>query len=139
VGYRDVVLKAAQEVEDAQVELLGAQKAMVFEEAAVDAASRAVELALASYEEGATDYQRVLDAQRSLLQEQVSLTQTTASVATNMIALYKALGGGWELRQGQPFVPESTQRLMKERTDWGDVLSQPRSPERERAPAAGKP
>ena len=69
-----------------------------------------------------TDYQRVLDAQRSLLQQQNSLAQTRSSVATNLIALYKALGGGWELRQGQPVVPERTQNEMKERTNWGDML-----------------
>ena len=59
------------------------------------------------YREGAVDYQRVLDAQRSLLQQQNSLAQTRSSVATNLIALYKALGGGWELRQGEPVVPEA--------------------------------
>jgi len=37
------------------------------------------------------DYQRVLDAQRSLLQQQNSLAQTRSSIATNLIALYKAL------------------------------------------------
>ncbi len=133
VTYRDVVLRAAQEVEDAQTGFLNAQKAMTLEENAVAAAKRSVELAVVAYQEGATDFQRVLDAQRSLLQEQTNLTQTTASVATNLIALYKALGGGWELRQGQPVVPEPTQREMKKRTNWGDVLSQPRSPEHERS------
>ncbi len=52
-----------------------------------------------------------------------------------MIALYKALGGGWELRQGQPVVPAETQREMKERTNWGDLLSQPRAPETTENPA----
>ena len=52
------------------------------------------------YREGAVDYQRVLDAQRSLLQQQNNLAQSRSSVATNLIALYKALGGGWEARAG---------------------------------------
>jgi hypothetical protein len=88
-----------------------------------------VEQALVQYREGATDYQRVLDAQRSLLEQQNSLAQTASSVATNLVALYKALGGGWEARQGQPFVPVETQQQMKQRTYWGEVLSQPRAPE----------
>ena len=76
VNYRDTVLKAAQEVEDALAGFLNAQEAMVFEQNAVTAAQRSVELALVQYREGAVDYQRVLDAQRSLLQQQNSLAQT---------------------------------------------------------------
>jgi NodT family efflux transporter outer membrane factor (OMF) lipoprotein len=125
VNYRDAVLRAAQEAEDALTGFLNAQEAMVFSEGSVKAAQRSVEIALVQYREGAVDYQRVLDAERSLLQEQNSLAQTRSSIATNLIALYKALGGGWELRQGQPIVPETTQNEMKDRTNWGDLLSPP--------------
>jgi NodT family efflux transporter outer membrane factor (OMF) lipoprotein len=138
VAYRDIVLKAAQEAEDAMVGFLNAQDAMVFEQNAVTSAKRSVELALVQYREGATDFQRVLDAQRSLLQEQNSVAQTTSSVATNLVALYKALGGGWEVRADQPVVPVETQGEMKARTYWGDTLSQPRGPETASAPPAGK-
>jgi NodT family efflux transporter outer membrane factor (OMF) lipoprotein len=103
VNYRDTVLKAAQEVEDALAGFLEAQDALTFEQNAVTSAQRSVELSVVAYREGATDYQRVLDAQRSLLQQQNNLAQTTSSVATNLIALYKALGGGWEVRQ--PITP----------------------------------
>ena len=51
-------------------------------------------------------------------------------MTVNLIALYKALGGGWEMREGQPFVPEPMQHEMKERTNWGDMLSEPRGPEK---------
>ena len=90
---------------------------------AVTAARRSVELAFVQYREGAVDYQRVLDAQRSLLAgaEQAGPDALRRS-RTNLIALYKALGGGWELRQGQPVVPDSTRNEMKERTNWGDLL-----------------
>ena len=108
VAYRDTVLRAAQEVEDAISGYLRSQETLVFDQNAETAARRSVELALVQYREGASDYQRVLDAQRSLLEQQNSLAQTTSSVATNLVALYKALGGGWEARQGQPFrVPET--------------------------------
>jgi len=80
------------------------------------------------YREGAVDYQRVLDAQRSLLQAENELTQTRSSIATNRIALYKALGGGWELRAGQPVIPDSTQAEMQKRTNWGKNLSTPPAP-----------
>jgi outer membrane protein TolC len=123
------VLRAAQEVEDALAGFLNAQRAQTSEQKAVTAALRAVELSLVQYREGAADYQRVLDAERSLLQEQNRSAEQTSSVATNLVALYKALGGGWEVRGGQPVVPVETESEMKSRTYWGDTLSQPRPPE----------
>jgi outer membrane protein TolC len=128
VNYKNTVLKAAQEVEDALVGFLNAKQASVFEERSVDAALRSTELALIEYQEGAVDYQRVVDAQRVLLQQQTSLAQTRSSIAISLIALYKALGGGWQLRQGRPIVPERMKKEMKARTDWGDLLSEPRPP-----------
>jgi outer membrane protein TolC len=127
VDYQDTVLRAAQEVEDGLAGYLRAQEATAFAQNAVVGAQRSVELAFIQYREGAVDYQRVLDAQRSLLQEQNSLARTRSSVATNLIAVYKALGGGWEMRQGQPFVPESTQVEMQRRTNWGDAFEKPPS------------
>ncbi len=129
VSYRDTVLKAAQEVEDALAGYVNAGQSAVFQQKAVASSRRAVEIAMAEYREGATDYQRVVDAQRSLLTQQNNLAQTSSAVTTSLIALYKALGGGWEPFQGQPFVPPETQTEMKARTDWGDMLSQPRKPE----------
>jgi NodT family efflux transporter outer membrane factor (OMF) lipoprotein len=139
VSYRNTVLNAAQEVEDALAGFLRAEEAKAFEQGAVQAAARSVQLSLIMYREGAADYTRVLDAQRALLDQENSLTQTTSSVATNLIALYKALGGGWELRDGQPFVPDATQAEMKARTNWGDVLSEPRKPEKTQNPPPAKP
>jgi NodT family efflux transporter outer membrane factor (OMF) lipoprotein len=138
VGYRDTVLRAVQEVEDALVGFVKAREAVVLEQRSVAAAQRSVELAVVQYREGATDYQRVLDAQRSLLAQQNSLVQATSSVATSVVALYKALGGGWELRQGESIVPARTQDEMKKRTDWGDLLSEPSRPEAKGKPRPGR-
>ncbi|WP_164018570.1 efflux transporter outer membrane subunit [Pyxidicoccus trucidator] len=138
VNYRNTVLKAAQEVADALTGYANAQKAMAFEQAAVKAAQRSVELSLVQYREGAVDFQRVLEAQRSLLEQQNNLAQTNSSIATNLVALYKALGGGWEVRQNQPVVPEPMQREMDKRTDWGDMLSKPRAQETKNSSPPGK-
>jgi len=52
------------------------------------------------YREGLVDYQRVLDTQRFQTQEQDFLTVTKGSVVLNFIAMYKALGGGWQIPKG---------------------------------------
>jgi len=139
VNYQDTVLRAAQEVEDAIVGFINAQEAAAFEQRSVEAAQRSNELALLQYQEGAVDFQRVLDAQRFLLEQQNALAQTRSSIAISVIALYKALGGGWELSRGKQFVPSNVQAEMKDRTDWGDMLSEPRGPETEKnAPGRGR-
>ena len=125
VEYQNSVLEAAHEVEDGLVGYLKSQEATVFAENAAAAAQRSADLAMVQYREGAVDYQRVLDAQRSLLQEQINLTESRSAIATNLIALYKAMGGGWELRQYTPVVPDAIREEMGQRTDWGDLLSEP--------------
>ena len=125
VGYQSTVLRAAQEVEDGMTAFLRAQEAAGFAQKASAAAARSVELASIQYREGAVDYQRVLDAQRTLLQEQNTLVTARASIATNLIATFKALGGGWEIRRGQPYVPDSVRTEMQDRTNWGNYFSNP--------------
>ena len=88
-----------------------------------------MEIARVQYQEGAVDYQRVIDTERILLQEETRLADTHSDVATNLIALYKALGGGWELRVGQPIIPAGTQAEMQKRTNWGHVLPSPPAPD----------
>ena len=123
VIYEDTVLRAAQEVEDGVIGYLKSQEATIFAQNAPEAARRAAELAFEQHREGAVDFQRVLDAQRSLLQEENTLARIRSSVATNLIALYKALGGGWEISQGEPYIQERYKEEMEERTDWGDYFS----------------
>jgi NodT family efflux transporter outer membrane factor (OMF) lipoprotein len=125
VDYRNTVLKAAQEVDDGIAGFLREQEAAQFEQNAVAAAQNAVKLSLVQYREGATDYQRVVDSQRNLLQAQNNLARMRSATATNLIAVYKALGGGWELRQDQPFVRDATREEMQKRTNWGSYFAKP--------------
>ena len=122
VNYQNTVLSAGQEVEDAMDGFLASQETTGYLETGVTAAKRAVELALIQYQDGATDYTTVLDTQRQLTAQQDSLTQARGSIAQNLVAMYRALGGGWRIREGNDFVPEDIREVMRERTDWGGLL-----------------
>jgi NodT family efflux transporter outer membrane factor (OMF) lipoprotein len=123
VEYQDTVLRAAQEVEDGLTGYLKAQEAEVFARNAAAQAQRAADIAMVQYREGAVDYQRVLDAERVLLQEENTHAERLSAIATNLISLYKALGGGWEIRSGKPFVSDRMREEMQERTNWGDLFT----------------
>jgi len=129
IGYQHSVLKAAQEVEDGIVGFIKSLEAASAQQNAVTSARRSVELSSVQYLDGAVDFQRVLDAERSQLQEENNLVHLQSSVVTNAISLYKALGGGWEVAAGRPFVPDATKDEMEKRTNWGDYLSSQQPPE----------
>ena len=58
---------------------------------------KALDLSTKLYIEGQTDFLNVLIAERSLYNSEDALVQATRTVSTNLVALYKALGGGWDL------------------------------------------
>ena len=95
---------------------------------AVTVSDRSVKLALEQYNQGATDYTRVLNTQTALLAQQDALSSARGQVVTNLIATYKALCGGWQLREGKGYVNPDLIDAMQERTDWGDVLTIPEPP-----------
>ena len=119
VQYVQTVLAAAQEVEDGMTGYLRESDATVFAQNAVAAADSAVKISMVQYREGAVDYQRVIDAQRQLLDSENLLTNSQSAAITNLIALYKALGGGWELRMDNPVVNDTLVDEMQRRTNWG--------------------
>jgi NodT family efflux transporter outer membrane factor (OMF) lipoprotein len=125
VNYQDVVLKAARETDDAIVSLAGTQEQEIILAESVEAAKRSNILSLVRFQEGFSDYQRVLDAQQSLFRQQTSYVKNRGLSASNVVAIYKALGGGWEVRQGKAFVDENTLVVMRERTNWGGLLDSP--------------
>ncbi len=122
VTYQNTVLNAYQEVEDALVGILRSQEQVGFLSQAVQATARSVDLAVVQYRDGVADYTRVLNTQTALVDQQDRLTSTRGNVVLSLVAMYKGLGGGWQLRYGKPFVPENTVDEMRDRTDWGRLL-----------------
>ncbi|MDR3005347.1 MAG: efflux transporter outer membrane subunit, partial [Acidovorax sp.] len=94
-SYQSAVLTALQEVEDALVQLQGDKARLVQLRQAETAARNASLLANQRYQSGLVDFQTVLDTQRTLLSSQDSVSTVAASIGTDHIRLYKALGGGW--------------------------------------------
>jgi NodT family efflux transporter outer membrane factor (OMF) lipoprotein len=121
--YEDTVLRAQQEVEDAIAGFLGSRREVGFLDTGVAASTRAVELANLQYREGTVDYVRVLNAQQDLFIAQERQVSAAGAVAGNLVRLYRALGGGWELRGGNDFVPDGVKAQMRDRTNWGGLLS----------------
>jgi multidrug efflux system outer membrane protein len=98
IVYEKTVLTALQEVENA---LIALNKEQEHRKALVDAVAfneKAVDLSVKLYTEGQTDFLNVLQAQRALFVTQDALAQSTQTVSTDLIALYKALGGGWGMQ-----------------------------------------
>jgi NodT family efflux transporter outer membrane factor (OMF) lipoprotein len=95
VTYQSTVLRALQEVEDALVALAQDQAARSHLTEAASAAQEAADLSLKLYSAGLRDFRDVLDTQRSLLSLQDQVASSTANVSTDVVKLYKALGGGW--------------------------------------------
>ena len=123
VNYTDTVLRAQQEVEDSLVGFLRKQQEAGFLLDSVKASQRSVELSMLQYKEGMVDYQRVLDSQRFLANDQDFWTTVRGDTILNLVALYKALGGGWQIREGKDFVSRENIEEMQKRTDWGDLLT----------------
>ena len=95
LAYRKTVLGALQEVEDSIAASSNEHTRHASLAEAVTANRRAVELSLQLYTAGQTEFINVLNAQRSLLVSETEFTLSNLALASNLISLYKALGGGW--------------------------------------------
>jgi len=122
VNYRETVLQAAREAENAIAGFKGKDQQTALLAKTVASSKRSNELATLRFREGFSDYQRVLDAQQALFTQQQRYVTSQSDKVRSLIALYKALGGGWEDRAGLPMVDAETLETMRQRTNWGDLL-----------------
>lgn len=122
LGYQQAVLNAQREVEDGMADFAAAQRTAANLRLAVGAARRAARVALAQYEQGQTDFTTVVTAERSLLSYEDQLAQAETAIPSSLASVYRALGGGWEIRGGRQLVSEVNRSQMALRTDWGPLL-----------------
>jgi outer membrane protein TolC len=97
VDYAKTVLAAVHDVDNALIAYSAEQERRRSLMETEHENRRALELAGQRYRSGVTTFLDVLDAQRTLLQTELTLADSTQSVSTDLVALYKALGGGWKM------------------------------------------
>ena len=105
-AYEQTVLNAVAEVRNSLTANVQERSRNESLRAGVDAARTAYDVASDKYRNGLTDYYNVIDAQRSLLSLQEQLVISEGEIISNLVGLYKALGGGWA-----PIVAENAQDL----------------------------
>ena len=116
------MLLALRETEDALIGFHKMNEQVKELQQGVDASQHAVKLSMLQYRNGIKDYTRVLMAEQTLVQQQDKLKSSQGETARYIIALYKALGGGWDTRLGKDTVSHEIKTEMKKRTDWGNIL-----------------
>ncbi len=120
--YQNTVLNAQREVEDGLATFANEQQAAELLVAAAAASRRSTELAMIQYKGGQTDYTTVVSAEQNQLTVEDSLASTQGNVVLGIISVYRALGGGWQIREGHDVLPDEVKAEMARRTDWGRLL-----------------
>jgi NodT family efflux transporter outer membrane factor (OMF) lipoprotein len=96
--YQNTVLEANKEVEDGLVTYLRSQRQAKLLDESVVAAERAVKIVVLQYEKGAVDFNRYAVIEQNLVTQQDIDAQARGQIAQGLVAVYRALGGGWEIR-----------------------------------------
>ncbi len=130
IVYQQTVLRALQDVENALVAFTNEQVRYESLAEAVAANQRSFDLSYELYGRGLTAFLNVLTSENALYASQDALIQSQSAVLTNMIALYKALGGGWNADE------DWETRLPELRAGWPEVNVQLAPPDAGR-PSAG--
>ena len=136
VDYQNSVLTAQQQVEDGLATFLESRKQVDDLRRSVVAANAALGLAFLQYQLGTRDFTTVLTAEQNLYTAQNDLATAEGNVSTGLATVYQALGGGWQIRGNNEFVPRQTVEEMRNRTNWGDLLPAANQPPQ---PAPGLP
>jgi outer membrane protein TolC len=123
-NYNLQVLEAVREVSNALIADQYLKEQAKFNFAAVEASIRAFNISATQYNNGLVTYQRLLSTVEKMTLREDTYAQTKGNIANNAVALYKALGGGWQAYAEADLLKPETVEQMRARTDWGDYLEQ---------------
>lgn len=124
LNYVNLTLKAQQEVQDTLTEFIEAKIATTYLQRANRSATETLKLAIIRYKEGESDFTPVLNAEQQQLRVQSSLIDAQGDIPQSLVGIYRAIGGGWEIRKGNDVIPEAMKKQMAARTNWGSLLQQ---------------
>lgn len=105
IRYQNTVLAANEEVENGLVTFLRAQRRAKLLEESVEAARKAVKIVVLQYEKGAVDFNRYATIEQTLVQQQDLMAQAQGQIVQGLIEVYRAMGGGWEIRLASSATP----------------------------------
>jgi NodT family efflux transporter outer membrane factor (OMF) lipoprotein len=125
VDYQNTVLTAQQQVDDGISTFVQSRIQVGYLRKSAEDARGALKLGTEQYAQGATDFTTVLTAEQNLFQAESNVATTSANVALGATAIYRALGGGWQIREDSYFVTAATAEQMRARTSWGVLLPPP--------------
>jgi outer membrane protein TolC len=124
-NYNQTVLDAIVEVDNAVEAYQRLNQQSEYSRASVQASVRAFNISMRQYENGLVTYQRLLSTVEKMTRNEDNYAQIKGNIAGQVVQIYKALGGGWELDSGRSLLRDQTIEQMNQRTDWGNMLSQP--------------
>ena len=122
VNYNKSVLSAVAEVSNALDGYVLTKKQHEENQKAVEATIRAFNISVVQYNDGLVNYQRLLTTVEKLTSTQDRYASIKGNMALNAVALYKSLGGGWQISRGRSYISTEMASKMKSRTDWGRYL-----------------
>jgi len=98
VAYQNSVLTAQKEVEDGLIQFIKAQRRAMLQQECVDAADKAEKIAKQVRKAGGVDFTTLSLIQQNKVQQEDTLAQAQGEIALGLIQIYRALGGGWQIR-----------------------------------------
>jgi NodT family efflux transporter outer membrane factor (OMF) lipoprotein len=122
LNYQNTVLTAQKEVENGLSAFKYGKQSVAYLENAVTAAKASTQLAIYRYKAGQSDFTTVLSALQQQLGVENSLVSTQGDVMLGLVAAYRSLGGGWQLREGEDVISPDVKMEMQKTTRWGRMM-----------------
>ena len=121
-NYNKKVLLAVQEVSNSLNGYKLTKEQLELNSLATEATQRAYNISITQYENGLTSYQRLLTSVEKLTRNEDYYALIKGNISLQAIALYKALGGGWQIGRDKEYLHAEDVVQMHNRTQWGEYL-----------------
>ena len=121
-NYNKKVLVAINEVINALNSYKFSKKQLELTHKTIEANQRALDISMTQYNNGMTGYERLLNATEKLIKNEDRYAQIKGQIDTQIVFLYKALGGGWQLRGKNSYLHKDDIKAMSKRSDWGEYF-----------------